>query len=323
MHALARPLLAGCPRALNAGNTAVVCSKRLEPRRQLPLAQPLSLLLSPARCFSASATSSNSSASKPQSQAPTTPQSQEQPQLQQQQPQQAHSQPAAWEIVYEGALSNTLRRLKQFSLGSCIISTVSAPILVLLGSADVPFATRVGLGATVLTFGVFTTTFMNWMMSSYVSRAYIPVQDGKPDILRLETYNFLAQPVVSEMKGALRSSHLHCRLKKRKKDAFQFTVCLCHPFFTRPSIKREPGYDAVSDFVLRGREEAQVRAARRARYAQDAAGLGRGRAGQARRAQPALFHPPGAHHAPLLVAHLPAALRNSGGGGASRGGQRR
>lgn len=97
-------------------------------------------------------------------------------------------------LIYEGAFSVALRRLKMLSISGCSLSVLSAPFLVILGSQEIPFQNRAVIGAAIACFGIGTTAILNAMMKTYVVRFWIAPDAG----VRLETINLVGRPKYTE-----------------------------------------------------------------------------------------------------------------------------
>ena len=81
--------------------------------------------------------------------------------------------------------------MKLFSLSSCGLSLLSAPLLLLLSSPTIPLSGRLAMCTAVAAFGVGTTLALTKFAQPYVIRVY----SSSPDSLIVETTNVWARPV--------------------------------------------------------------------------------------------------------------------------------
>lgn len=83
--------------------------------------------------------------------------------------------------------------MKLFSLSSCGLSLLSAPLLLLLSSPTIPLSGRLAMCTAVAAFGVGTTLALTKFAQPYVIRVYSST--SSPDTLVVETLNVWARPV--------------------------------------------------------------------------------------------------------------------------------
>lgn len=95
--------------------------------------------------------------------------------------------------MYEGPLSAAVIRLKYFSLSSLIITTISAPVLYILGNQEISPAGRLAMSGAVMCIGVGSTLFMNFCMTPYVLTAQYHAL--RPDLVKFTSLDFFAKPV--------------------------------------------------------------------------------------------------------------------------------
>ena len=81
--------------------------------------------------------------------------------------------------------------MKLFSLSSCGLSLLSAPLLLLLSSPTIPLSGRLAMCTAVAAFGVGTTLALTKFAQPYVIRVY----SSSADTLIVETTNVWARPV--------------------------------------------------------------------------------------------------------------------------------
>ena len=77
-----------------------------------------------------------------------------------------------WHLVYEGAMSGPLKRIKMVSITTCTLSMLTMPLLALYGNQDVALAGRVAVAFTAGIFGMGTTAFVHFIGQTYVSELW-------------------------------------------------------------------------------------------------------------------------------------------------------
>ena len=109
-------------------------------------------------------------------------------------------------MIYEAPFANAIRRMKLFSLTSCVLSALSSPIYLLLAPATVPMSGRLGITVAVLSFSFSTTIAFTKMTHSYLTRVYLhpqpPSSPPQPAELTLETLSMLARPHYHQVSSA-------------------------------------------------------------------------------------------------------------------------
>ena len=114
-------------------------------------------------------------------------------------------------LVYEGAFSRLLKRIKLVSVTSCTVTCVGVPFLAAYGNQDLPVAGRAAVAFTAVSFGVLTTAAVWVLAKPYVTRALVrvPVADSDardnnhgastaaPPLVVVETLSLLGQPITA------------------------------------------------------------------------------------------------------------------------------
>lgn len=77
-----------------------------------------------------------------------------------------------FKLVYTGPLNGAVRAIKMFSLSTAVASLLGSPVLVVYGSAAVPFAARVAMSSIVLAIGLSTTLILHWIAKAYVTQLF-------------------------------------------------------------------------------------------------------------------------------------------------------
>ena len=114
-------------------------------------------------------------------------------------------------LVYESPFTPALKRVKLFSMSSCVLSIVSAPVM--LSLSNVPLAGRTAITIAVVAFGTLTTVVLSKFTGPYITRIFLPPPQaaadtatssllppaGLPaapgaDVMTLETLNYMARP---------------------------------------------------------------------------------------------------------------------------------
>ena len=93
-------------------------------------------------------------------------------------------------VIYTSPFVSAVRRMKYFSLSSCVLSLVSAPLLLLLSSPSIPLSGRLAMCTAVAAFGVGTTLALTKFTQTYVIRVW----STGGDTLLMETLNVWARP---------------------------------------------------------------------------------------------------------------------------------
>ena len=93
-------------------------------------------------------------------------------------------------VLYMSPFVSAVRRMKLFSLSSCALSLVSAPLLLLLSSPSIPLSGRLAMCTAVASFGIGTTLALTKFTQPYVIR----IHSATPTTLLFETLNIWARP---------------------------------------------------------------------------------------------------------------------------------
>jgi len=81
------------------------------------------------------------------------------------------SEPASTaEVVYQGPLTNTFRRLKIFSLSSLTLSAALTPFIFVIEASGIPLSARFALAGVALTTSGVSTALVAWCGSPYVTK---------------------------------------------------------------------------------------------------------------------------------------------------------
>ncbi|CAM6129006.1 unnamed protein product [Calypogeia fissa] len=73
-------------------------------------------------------------------------------------------------VVYEGAFSDTLRRVKLLSLTTCCLSIAGGPIITFFTSPDLPVILKGALASTMVCLSASTTGALHWFAGPYVHK---------------------------------------------------------------------------------------------------------------------------------------------------------
>lgn len=114
-----------------------------------------------------------------------------------------------WHLVYEGAMSGPLKRIKMVSITTCTLSMITMPLLALYGNQDVALAGRIAVAFTAGIFGMGTTAFVHFIGKTYVSELWKKlefegddIEDVDPEeistLLRAETFSLFGTKKVVE-----------------------------------------------------------------------------------------------------------------------------
>lgn len=94
-------------------------------------------------------------------------------------------------FTYHAPLSRTLLRLKRVSLFTCFGGVLSGPIIVALDTSTA-MASKLGIGAVMALFGVFTTSLLHWFTSPYVHELQY---DRATEKFKTERLSFFTRPI--------------------------------------------------------------------------------------------------------------------------------
>lgn len=94
-------------------------------------------------------------------------------------------------FTYHAPLSRTLLRLKRVSLFTCFGGVLSGPIIVALDTSTA-MASKLGIGAIMALFGVFTTSLLHWFTSPYVHELQY---DRVTEQFKTERLSFFTRPI--------------------------------------------------------------------------------------------------------------------------------
>jgi len=92
-------------------------------------------------------------------------------------------------LAYEGTWNSSVKRVKLLSLTSCLLTSVGAPIVALLGGEKVGL--QAAMACTVVIFGVTTTGMLHWFTGPYVHKLWHDADRGE---VTLETLSVFAKP---------------------------------------------------------------------------------------------------------------------------------
>lgn len=101
-------------------------------------------------------------------------------------------------VAYEGGLNRAVKYVKRFSICSCFLTIVSAPIIILMPTTSVPLMGRVALSTTALAFGLGTTFLVHWFSKPYVLRMLIhppagtKIHGDNPEVI-IESLNLFSR----------------------------------------------------------------------------------------------------------------------------------
>mmetsp|Transcript_50759 Transcript_50759/g.99472 ORF Transcript_50759/g.99472 Transcript_50759/m.99472 type:complete len:241 (+) Transcript_50759:2-724(+) len=92
--------------------------------------------------------------------------------------------------LYEAPLTKAVKAIKIFSVSSCTISLIAAPMLVFMANPEISNLARGSMAFTVLAFGLGTTSLMHMFTRPYITAAFY---DLDTDMVCLESFTMLAQ----------------------------------------------------------------------------------------------------------------------------------
>ena len=107
--------------------------------------------------------------------------------------------PPSSTIIYSSPFLAAVRRVKLFSLTSCVLSVLSSPIYLFLAPSTIPLSGRLALTTAVVTFSLGTTAALTRITHSYVTRIHLHPLDASSDaaadpVMTFETMNIVARP---------------------------------------------------------------------------------------------------------------------------------
>jgi len=75
-------------------------------------------------------------------------------------------------VVYRGPFQDVVKKVKVFSICSCAMTTTLGPLIAVINdpSASMSLAAQVGMGGTIVFFGLSTTVFLAWFLNPLVVR---------------------------------------------------------------------------------------------------------------------------------------------------------
>jgi hypothetical protein len=128
--------------------------------------------------------------------------------------------------VYIAPLATSLRRLKWLSMSSCALTCVGTPYLMFSCPAELPILAKSFLTGILVSFGIGTTALLNVISAPYVTK--IDCISSKSPTFRLETYDWLAQPVhriypLSDLEPATKSIRPFVNSRSKSEDV-QFYI---------------------------------------------------------------------------------------------------
>lgn len=99
-------------------------------------------------------------------------------------------------VIYTAPFIAACRTVKMFSLSSCLISLMSAPVMMVLAPSTIPPGGRISMGLVVASLGLGTTLALTAFTKPYVVRIYKhqPIDNSEPTFT-IEQFNLLARPV--------------------------------------------------------------------------------------------------------------------------------
>ena len=78
--------------------------------------------------------------------------------------------PSTSEVVYQGPLTNTFRRLKVFSLSSLTLSAALTPFIFVVEASGIPLNARFALAGVAMATSGLSTALVAWCGSPYVTK---------------------------------------------------------------------------------------------------------------------------------------------------------
>lgn len=96
------------------------------------------------------------------------------------------------EVMYEGPISSTIKKVKLLSLSTCCLSVSLGPVITFMTSPEMNVILKGGVASTVIFLSASTTAALHWFVSPYIHK--LKWQPGSPTI-EVEMMSWLATPL--------------------------------------------------------------------------------------------------------------------------------
>jgi len=103
------------------------------------------------------------------------------------------------ELVYQGPISSTIKKVKLLSLSTCCLSISLGPVITFMTSPDMNVILKGGVAATVIFLSATTTGALHWFVSPYIHK--LRWRQGS-DSFEAEIMSWLATPLKKTIKFA-------------------------------------------------------------------------------------------------------------------------
>ncbi|CAM0878263.1 unnamed protein product [Alopecurus aequalis] len=103
------------------------------------------------------------------------------------------------ELVYQGPISSTIKKVKLLSLSTCCLSVSLGPVITFMTSPDMNVILKGGVAATVIFLSATTTGALHWFVSPYIHK--LRWRQGS-DSFEAEIMSWLATPLKKTIKFA-------------------------------------------------------------------------------------------------------------------------
>ncbi|XP_047073002.1 uncharacterized protein LOC124682351 [Lolium rigidum] len=103
------------------------------------------------------------------------------------------------ELVYQGPISSTIKKVKLLSLSTCCLSVSLGPVITFMTSPDMNVILKGGVAATVIFLSATTTGALHWFVSPYIHK--LRWRQGS-DSFDAEIMSWLATPLKKTIKFA-------------------------------------------------------------------------------------------------------------------------
>ena len=178
--------------------------------------------------------------------------------------------PSSSDVIYAAPFLTALRRVKMFSLTSCVLSLLSSPIYLLLSPPTIPLSGRLAITTAVISFSLGTTLALTKLTQPYITQAHLhppppstttsTASSSSPEpVLTLETLNVLARPRYQRVRaGELRP--LYNRLLSNVRAVGVGKAGADVDFYLHPDAVQHPVLDPLAQRLLEHEREQQGQA---------------------------------------------------------------
>ncbi|CAL4928465.1 unnamed protein product [Urochloa decumbens] len=102
-------------------------------------------------------------------------------------------------LVYQGPISSTIKKVKLLSLSTCCLSVSLGPVITFMTSPDMNVILKGGVASTVIFLSATTTAALHWFVSPYIHK--LRWRPGS-DSFEAEVMSWLATPLKRTIKFA-------------------------------------------------------------------------------------------------------------------------